>query len=153
MLPLFPPSAALLGTAIDRVRQRSAFFICLLALSAALLCVLPSAQDALPDALVYGLRSPIHFLSAWLVPVLILASICVLLEVRRDRFIAFSLIALLYTTLIVVIWQDFPTLDRDVSARNRWATSSESITCIPHDGAFWRNSLNYYAGRELPDCN
>jgi len=155
LLPLFPPLAALLGIAIDRVRVRSAFFICLLAVSAALLCVLPSAQDALPDALVYGLsRAPIHFSTAWLAPVLILASICVLVELRQERVMAFALIALLYTALIArFIWQDFPVLDRAVSARVRWTTSSESISCIPQDGAFWRNSLNYYAGRELPDCN
>ena len=103
----------------------------------------------------YGLtRAPIHFSSAWLGPVLILALICVLLELRRERVVAFALIALLYTTLIArFIWQDFPTLDRKVSARVRWTTSAESITCIPQDSAFWRNSLNYYAGRELPDCN
>lgn len=155
LLPLFPPLAALLGIAIDRVRLRSVFFICLLALSSVLLCVLPSAQDALPQALVYGLgRAPIHFSAAWLAPVLILALICILLELRDQRLVAFALIALLFTTLIArFIWQDFPALDRDVSARVRWSTSSESITCIPQDGAFWRNSLNYYAGRELPDCN
>jgi 4-amino-4-deoxy-L-arabinose transferase-like glycosyltransferase len=155
LLPLLPPFAALLGTAIDRVRVRSAFFVCLAGLSAALLWLVPTAQDALPDALVSGLgRAPIHFFSAWLGPALILALVCILLELRGERIASLTLIALLNTVLIArFIWQEFPRLDQAVSARGRWTASSESITCIPLDGAFFRNGLNYYAGRELPDCH
>ncbi|HUJ51613.1 MAG TPA: glycosyltransferase family 39 protein [Bryobacteraceae bacterium] len=155
LLPLLPPVAALLGIAIERTRLRSSFFVCLAGLSAALLWLVPTAQDALPDALVSGLgRAPVHFFTAWLVPAMILALICVLLDVRGHRVTSLALIALLNTVLIArFIWQEFPRLDQDVSARGRWTASSESITCIPQDGAFFRNGLNYYAGRELVDCH
>ena len=155
LLPLLPPLAALLGIAIDRIRLRSTFFVCLTGLSATLLWLVPTAQDALPEALVSGLgRAPIHFFSAWLAPAVILGLVCILLELRGQRVASLALIALLNTVLITrFIWQEFPKLDQDVSARGRWTASSESITCIPQDGAFFRNGLNYYAGRELPDCH
>lgn len=155
LLPLLPPFAALLGIAIDRTRLRSAFFVCLIGVSATMLWLVPTAQDALPDALVFGLgRAPMHFFTAWLGPALILALVCILLELRGERVASLTLIALLNTILIArFIWQDFPRLDQEVSARGRWIASSESITCIPQDGAFFRNGLDYYAGRELPDCH
>ena len=86
LLPLLPPLAALLGIAIDRTRLRSGFFGCLAGLSATLLWLVPTAQDALPEALVSGLgRAPVHFFTAWLVPAMILALVCILLELRGQR--------------------------------------------------------------------
>jgi len=155
LLPLLPPAAALIGIAVDRARARSATAMCLMAASAALLWLVPTAQEALPQALVSGLaRAPIHFFAAWLAPVALLTGACILLELRGWRAPAVALIALLTTLLIArFVWQDFPALDRDVSARSLSLTSSESVTCIPRDRQFLRYGLDYYAQRALPDCN
>ncbi len=154
LLPVLPPLAALLGIAIDRTRPRSVLFICLAVLSAMLLCLVPTAQDALPEALVSGLgRAAIHFFAAWLAPSVALALFCVLLELRGRRVAAVSLIALLSTISITrFIWQGFPRIDHDASARGRWVSSSGSIICITPEASFFRHGLDYYAGRELPDC-
>ena len=155
LLPLLPPIAALMGIALDHSQERSRVLMCLVAASAGLLCLVPTAQDALPQALASGLsRTPIHFFPVWLAPVAILAVAGAFLELSGRRVAALALVALLTTLLIArFVWEEFPVLDRDVSGRVRWIASSESITCIPKDGSFLRYSLDYYAGRQLPDCN
>ena len=155
LLPLLPPVTALMGIALDQSRERSRVLMCLVAACAGLLGLVPTAQDALPQALAAGLaRTPIHFFPVWVAPIAILAAACVFLESSGGRVTALALIALLTTFLIArFVWQEFPILDRDVSGRHRWLASSESITCIPKDGSFLRYSLDYYAGRQLPDCN
>ncbi len=156
LLPLLPPMAALLGLALDQARERSAIVICVLAASAGLLGLVPTAQEALPEALVSGLaRAPIQFfLNAWLILVALSIPASILLERRGKRGLAAVLIAALTTILVArFVWQDFPALDRGVSARGPWVTYAESIACVPRDRQFLRYGLNYYAQRALPDCN
>lgn len=155
LLPLVPPLAALMGLAIDLSRERGRAAVACIAAGAVLLWLVPTFQDALPRALISGLgRTPIHFSFAWLVPVAALAALCGLLEFYGRRGAAVALLALSMTVLITrFIWQDFPALDREVSARARWIASSETITCIPHDTPFLRYSLDYYAGQGFPDCH
>ena len=155
LLPLLPPLAALLGIAIDRVPERSRAMMSLLTASVALLWFVPTVQDALPQALASGIgRAPIHFFASWLLPVALCAAICGSLESYRRRVGALALAALLTTVLIArFIWTDFPELDRNVSARARWLASSQSIICVPPGAVALRYGMEYYAGRELPDCN
>jgi 4-amino-4-deoxy-L-arabinose transferase-like glycosyltransferase len=155
LLPLLPPLAALMGIAIDRVPERSRLIMSLLGAAIALLWLVPTVQDALPQALLSGMgRAPIHLFASWLLPIVLCAAICGSLEFYRRRVAALALAALLTTVLIArFIWTDFPELDREVSARGRWLASSESISCVPPGAVALRYGMEYYADRELPDCN
>jgi 4-amino-4-deoxy-L-arabinose transferase-like glycosyltransferase len=155
LLPLLPPIAALMGLAVERARERSATVMWLVAASAALLWFVPTVQEALPQALASGIgRANIHFFASWLVPVALLAVACALLELNRRRIAAFALVTLVTTVLIArFIWTDFPIIDHNVSARGQWIASSQSITCVPRYAIPLDYGLDYYAGRELPDCN
>jgi 4-amino-4-deoxy-L-arabinose transferase-like glycosyltransferase len=155
LLPLLPSLAALIGLAVDRARQRSAMVMFALAAGAGLLWLIPTLEDALPQALIAGIRSaPLHFFTVWLAPALLLAMACATLEFARRRSIAIGVMAACSTLLIArIVWRDFPALDGAASARGLWMVQSQSIQCIPRDRQFLRYGLYYYAGRELPDCN
>ena len=155
LLPLIPPLAALIGIALDRARDRSVANACLIAASASLLWLLPTAEDALPNALVSGLRrTQLHFFPVWLLPVVAVAGLCAVLELRGRRTAAVSAVALSIALLIArFVWRDFPLLDRTASARSVWIDSSRNLTCIAAGQSFLRFGLAYYAGRELEDCH
>ncbi|HYL35815.1 MAG TPA: glycosyltransferase family 39 protein [Bryobacteraceae bacterium] len=155
LLPLLPPFAALMGIALDRIHERSASIMLLLAASAGLLSLVPTIQDLVPAALISGLsRTEIRFSPAWLPPALAVMLGCAWAERTGRRLLAFNLVVALVTLSVVrFVWLGYPLLDRTASARNRWFSNSESITCVPRDAASERYSLDYYAGRDLPDCN
>lgn len=155
LLPLLPPLAALMGIAIDRARERSSAVLFAVAASALLLWLIPTAEDALSQALISGIRrAPIRFFTGWLAPAAVLAVGCAWLELRKHRPLALALIATCSTLLVVrIVWRDFPELDRTASARGFWTEKSQTIECIPHDRQFLRYGLEYYAGREFPDCH
>ena len=151
LLPLLPALAALLGIALAQARQRSAGMIALLASCAALLSLVPAAEELLPQALLAGIsRAPIRLPAEWIAPALVAATACALLEKTGRRTSAAALVAVLTTLSVVwLVRQTYPILDRAVSARQ----TAGSITCVPAGQRSTRYSLDYYAGRELPDCN
>jgi 4-amino-4-deoxy-L-arabinose transferase-like glycosyltransferase len=154
LLPLLPPIAALLGIAIDQAPRRSLTLLGGLAAAAALLFLVPTAQAALPQALTAGIgHAPIRFFAAWLAPVALVAGLCLFLELRDRRLAAVMKVAA-FTTIFIAnfVWQGFPLLDKTVSGRSTWNNSTQPITCIPRDRQYLRYGLDYYAGRELPDC-
>lgn len=155
LLPLLPAAAALLGIAIAQAQKRAVKMVCLMGASAALLWFVPAIQDLLPQALLSGVsRAPIRLPVAWLVPALAITAISVILESVGRRDAAMALVALATTLSVIrVIWQEYPVLDRQVSARGQWLSQAASITCVPEANRSLHYGLNYYAGRDLPDCN
>ena len=155
LLPLLPALAALLGIAITEARHRSAGIIALLAASAASLWIVPAVQETLPQALLVGISHTASLLpAAWLLPALAAAVACAVLEKTGRRALAMAFVSLLMTLSVVrLVWQTYPELDRTVSARRLWRTSRESITCVPPGQRSLRYSMDYYAGRDLTDCN
>jgi 4-amino-4-deoxy-L-arabinose transferase len=154
LLPLLPPVATLLGIAIEKA-ERGAKMVCLMAASAALLGLVPIIQDLLPQALVSGLtHSQIHVSMGWLLPAAIATVTCLLLEQASRRGLALSLVGLFMTASVFRMAEEcYPLLDREVSARGRWVSGSESITCVADSARPYRYGLDYYAHRDLPDCN
>src|SRR6202034_352906 len=64
LLPLLPALAALAGLAVAKVRARSPKLMTLLAASSALLCLIPTFSNALPQALADGFsRTPLHWVT------------------------------------------------------------------------------------------
>ncbi|HUA20437.1 MAG TPA: glycosyltransferase family 39 protein [Bryobacteraceae bacterium] len=156
LLPLLPAAAALIGVALEQARRRSAFIATLLASCAALLWFVPTLQELLPQALLAGIShaAPLQVSVAWLFPVLAAAAACIVLEKTGHRAPAVALVAVLMTLAVVrLVWQTYPVLDRTVSARSLWRTRGGSITCVPRGQRSLRYGLDYYAGRDLPDCN
>jgi 4-amino-4-deoxy-L-arabinose transferase-like glycosyltransferase len=154
LLPVLPPIAALLGIAVDQAPRRSAMLLAGLAAAAVLLVLVPTAQAALPQALTAGIgHAPIRFFAVWLAPVALVAGLCLYLELRDRRLVAVMAVAAFTTIFIATfVWRGFPLLDENVAARGAWINSAQPITCIPHDRQYLRYGLDYYAGRELPDC-
>jgi 4-amino-4-deoxy-L-arabinose transferase-like glycosyltransferase len=156
LLPLFPAEAALIGIAVAGAKPRAVKMACLLGACAALLSLTPIVQEVLPRALASGLsRTDIAFApSIWLIPVLLATCAVGFLEWKGLRDWAVAVVALLTTVALVnLVWNVYPSLDRDVSARARWRSNPESITCISNENRSLRYGLDYYAGRNLPDCN
>jgi 4-amino-4-deoxy-L-arabinose transferase-like glycosyltransferase len=155
LLPLLPALAALLGITIAQARERSAKIVALLAATAALLWFIPAIQDLLPQALLSGFsRAQIHLPLAWIIPALAVTFSCATLERTGHRTPALALIAVVITRSVVrLVWQTYPLLDQKVSPRGFWISHAGSITCASEEDRSWRYGLNYYAGRDLPDCN
>lgn len=156
LLPLLPAAVALLGIALAEARIGTAKMISLVALSAALLSLIPAIEGLLPEALLSGLsHAQIQFPPvAWIVAAVALTGCCAWLEARGRREWAVAVIALLTTVSVVqLVSKDYPVLDRIVSARGYWISHSDSSTCVPKENRSWRYGLSYYAGRALPDCN
>jgi hypothetical protein len=86
--------------------------------------------------------------------VLLITLFCAFLEWKRWREWAIATIALLTMIAVVRLIADvYPALDREASARVRWRSSPDSITCVSNDNRSLRYGLSYYANRSLPDCN
>jgi 4-amino-4-deoxy-L-arabinose transferase-like glycosyltransferase len=154
VLPLFPAIAALLGIALTQVEQRSSKMIWSLGACGVLFWFIPAIEDVLPRALQSGLsRAPIQLPYVWIVPVLLLGLCCALLERNGRRSAAIGLIALASIISVVgLIWKIYPVLDTTVSARGIWKSTVPAITCVTESNRSWLYGLNYYAGRDLPDC-
>jgi 4-amino-4-deoxy-L-arabinose transferase len=158
LLPLLPAAAALIGIAIAEAKPRTTKMACLLGAGAVLLVLTPMIGQVLPPALASGLShlgvSAVVVSGNWVVPVLLIALICAFLEWKGRREWAIGTIALLTTVAVVrLIGEVYPALDRKASARARWRSNPESITCISSENRSLRYGLNYYTGRNLPDCN
>jgi 4-amino-4-deoxy-L-arabinose transferase-like glycosyltransferase len=158
LLPLLPAVAALLSIAIAEAKPKTVRMAFLVGACAFLLVLTPMIGELLPPALASGLSHlgvfAVAVSSSWVVPVLLITFICVFLEWKGQREWAVAGIALLTTVAVVRLVADvYPTLDRQASARYQWRSSSNSITCVSNENRSLRYGLNYYAGRELPDCN
>lgn len=155
LLPLLPPLAALVGMAIQKALPRATKISALFVAAALLLGFVPAILDALPQALRYGFsRAQFHLPLWWLLPALLLSSFCILLERTGHRPSAISLIALgVALSVIRLVWQTYPQLDEKVSPRSFWLAHSRTIPCSSERDRSWRYGLNYYAGRDVPDCN
>jgi 4-amino-4-deoxy-L-arabinose transferase-like glycosyltransferase len=158
LLPLLPAAAALIGIAIAEARLRTVKMSCLLGACAFLLTVAPMIGEVLPPAVASGLSHLSMFVvevsSKWVIPVLLIALVCGFLEWKGRREWGIAAIALLITIAVVRLVSDvYPVLDREASARVRWRSTSDSITCVSNENRFLRYGLSYYAGHSLPDCN
>jgi 4-amino-4-deoxy-L-arabinose transferase-like glycosyltransferase len=141
LLPLLPPLAALVGIALaEGVRARA-----LLAACGFLLCLTPTLARMLPQALESGIsHASFHLPWPWIVAGLAIATICAI----ANRDLAVAIVALSTVAAVAgVIWRVYPELDRQLSGR-----SAGSITCLPPTNRSQRYSLDYYTGRNLPDC-
>jgi 4-amino-4-deoxy-L-arabinose transferase-like glycosyltransferase len=155
LLPLLPAGAALLGILIASAQERSAKIVALIAASAALLWCVPAIQDLLPQALLSGIsHAQIHVPVAWILPALAVIACCALLERMGRRTASVALIGLVTALSVVrLVFEAYPVLDHTYSARASWISHAGSITCVSKENRSRRYGLNYYAGRDLPDCN
>jgi 4-amino-4-deoxy-L-arabinose transferase-like glycosyltransferase len=156
MLPMLPAVAALVGVAVEEAKQPTVIMASLLASCAVSLAPVPAIERVLPQALVAGLsRTDVRFApSVWMAPVLLITFTSGYLAWKGHREYAVAAIALLTTIAVVrVISEVYPALDREASARVRWRSSADSITCISNENRSLRYGLSYYTGRSLPDCN
>ncbi len=142
LLPLLPPVAALCGIALAEAKRAR----WVLAISAALLCLIPAIQEVLPQALVSGLsHAHLQFPFLFLIPILAIAVVCWFVRpATAVAIIGFCVTAAVFR----VVWITYPVLDNVVSARPH----VDSITCSSNPNRSWRYSLDYYAHRPIPDC-
>ena len=104
-------------------------------------------MEALPQALLNGISHvSFHFTldHPGILAGLALAAGCAV--GRRERSVA-SLALFATATVVWIVWQVYPELDRQLSGR-----SAGSMTCLPPTNRSRSYSIDYYAGRNLPDC-
>ena len=154
LLPLLPPVAALIGIAVSDLRSRSPKLMSLIAASVALFCLVQPLESALPQLLIAGLsHTPLPIPSLWIIPALLLAFLAAWCEKIGHREFAFA-IATVGTvfTVVTMVWLVYPQLDRQVSGRAIWVNQGGSVACVPPTTRSQHYSIDYYAGRDLPDC-
>lgn len=147
ILPLLPPLAILMALGLTRIPKPR----WLLATSAALLWLIPPVAELLPQALNQGLsRSTIHVPPWLLVPMF--ATAALVWNSKPD--LGFGLTAALMTAFVgYLTWTTYPILDQTVSARAYWKANPQTV-CVAEDRSrSWRYSLNYYARKDVPNCN
>jgi 4-amino-4-deoxy-L-arabinose transferase-like glycosyltransferase len=154
LLPLLPPVMALMGIAIAETGARNPKLIVLLAASAALLCLVPPIEDALPQALLAGMsHTPIRIATFWIVPGLLIGLGSAYFEKIAQRDLAVALVAACtVVSVVTIVWRVYPEFDRQLSGRALWVRQGESTTCLPPTNRSQRYSIDYYARRNLPDC-
>jgi 4-amino-4-deoxy-L-arabinose transferase-like glycosyltransferase len=148
VLPLTPSLAALLGIQLAASKANR----WLIPASAVLLCLSPVIAGTLPEALAVGLsRAEITgYASPLSAALLVCAAAVAWLSKRTRTRAAFGLtVALTAAAILHLKWDMYPRLDRIASARPLW---KNEIECIDEVHRAIRYGLNYYAGRELPDC-
>ncbi len=155
VLPLLPPLAIVLAIGLDRAGAARKWWIASAALP---LVLLPSIIPALPDALLSGIRNTSILWPAIVVgfPFAIFGVAAWWLAWRENASLAVGVIfAGAMVGLVYVKVRAFPLLDDRVSVRVFWREHSAEIAgACAADGLRreWRYGLNYYAGREFPDC-
>jgi len=90
----------------------------------------------------------------WILPALAVTLVGGLLEWagrRGSAIILISTVIVLSVARLVLV--TYPELDQSVSPRNFWISHADSVTCSSDDNRSWRYALDYYAGRDVPDCN
>jgi 4-amino-4-deoxy-L-arabinose transferase-like glycosyltransferase len=153
LLPLYPALAALLGIALDRMKNAR----WVLAASCLVLTLIPVIGDILPAALA-NLPSP-SVLAGW---DLRWAAGCVLLGAcvwwleksgRRGAAMA-VLCAASVSGVFYLSVKALPEVDRQASARPLWREVAADTTgvCVDSIHRNWRYGLNYYSITPLPEC-
>lgn len=146
-LPLLPSICILIGSGLAKTENAGR----LTTLSVVLLGILPPAAIVLPVALADGLGSaqiPWLAFPLWLAAALA-AGILISFFFRARSLYASALVA-----GICFLWFEnavFPEIDKVVSARPAWL--AQQPVCVPpllHRRLIY--GLNYYAGKELPEC-
>jgi 4-amino-4-deoxy-L-arabinose transferase-like glycosyltransferase len=146
VLPLLPAAAALMGCAIEEIRNAKP----LLAACALLVVVFPIAVPILPAAVANGLsRAPRPFFHwTWLVPVAFAVGAWLL----DRRLAALAVAAGVGWGTIYLKSNATPELDRLASARSLAWTSGVTV-CVQTLKRDLRYGLNYYTFLPLPDCS
>jgi 4-amino-4-deoxy-L-arabinose transferase len=155
LLPLLPALAALLGIALSKAQAGTAKLVALIATSAALLGFVPAIQELLPQALLHGFsRAQLHLPLIWILPALAIIVATVFVERTGRQELAITLISMVIVLSVTrLVWQTYPELDQKVSPRGFWVSHGGSITCSSESNRSWRYGLNYYAERDIPDCD
>jgi 4-amino-4-deoxy-L-arabinose transferase-like glycosyltransferase len=153
LLPLLPACAALMGIALDECKKAG----WMLALSGALLGILPAAVPMLPQALREGLSHADWSLPGWewmLVPALALAVGSLAWSGRREASVAL-MAALVAVAIVYTERTAFRALDESVSARAFWYRNRDHAgeMCVGNIDRSWRYNLNYYTEAPLPVCS
>ncbi len=155
LLPLLPAAAILLAAAWESAPLKSPFKAFLLASSAMLLVILPTVAALLPAALLTGLsRAPIAFIPGGLI-FLPVALIVWWLATKNHSEAAILAVALAAGLGVVYLkYTTFPALDAVVSVRHFWRSQGDGVAdaCLENISRTWQYGLNYYAGREVPNC-
>ncbi len=83
-----------MGIAVADVRARSPKLMALFGASAALLCLVPPLEDALPQALLAGMsHTALHLATFWIIPALLLGLLCAFWEKTAHRDLAVAVVA------------------------------------------------------------
>ena len=149
LLPLLPPLAALLALGLARVKRAP----WMLSITGASLWLIPVIAGILPQALQTGLsRTPLRASYGFLIPAALLAAAIWRLESHGHRDRVMTVIGILIVASVVgIVWNTYPVLDRTVSARMYWRTHPNP--CVDNQNRSWRYGLNYYAEKLVRDCN
>jgi 4-amino-4-deoxy-L-arabinose transferase-like glycosyltransferase len=153
LLPLLPSVCALIGAGLAQRNFARGFRglpAWLLALSVALLGILPVAAGVLPVALATGLRTaylPLQRLPLWMAAALLAGAAIAGIFKRNGFYGAAAVAAVGFLCFEEAV---FPNIDKIVSARPLWV--SQHPRCVPELHRRMLYGLNYYAGRELPRC-
>lgn len=152
LLPLFPALAIVLAAALETAQSKAWW----LAACALLMAALPTVAGILPDALLAGLsRSHAAFAPGGLVFVGVAGGVWWLAWKQRTDAAVLSVALAAGIGAMYVKYATFPALDRTVSVRSFWrAYQTEVATgCVDGVSRTWQYGLNYYAGRQVPECN
>jgi 4-amino-4-deoxy-L-arabinose transferase-like glycosyltransferase len=146
------PRASAGGTEVlVRLFPASSFVQFLIAVSVALLGLLPVAAGVLPVALATGLRTAHLSFAAipfWLGAGLLAGTLIVLLFRRNSLPAAVAFAGMCFLGFQMAV---FPDIDRIVTARPLWLARHPA--CLPPLSRALVYGMNYYAGRELPGCD
>jgi 4-amino-4-deoxy-L-arabinose transferase-like glycosyltransferase len=154
VLPLLPALSVLAGLRLADSRRAGA----LLAISAALIGLLPVIAAILPRALARGITHVEVPATAWLgaLPALVLAAAVWIIDRRGRRVLAAGVtVAGMVASVAWLKLALYPVLDRTVSAHVFWSEIQGRAThvCVASANRGWRYNLNYYSGTPLPDCS
>ena len=152
LLPLMPAMAIMLGIALAETRVPSFKVASLLAVCALLFCFIPAILNVLPQGLLGGVsHAHARFPLNWMAPAILASFCCFYLEKAGRRTCAAGVVSgLVIASILQIVWQVYPQLDRTVSARGM---AVYSVTCVNPMTRSRRYGIQYYAGRTLPDCN
>jgi 4-amino-4-deoxy-L-arabinose transferase-like glycosyltransferase len=150
LLPLLPAVCALLGTGLAASRRGGVW----LALSGGLIALVPTAAAMLPEAVDGSiLRASPSFTYAALMP--LFAAAVFMVERWKGRDAAVLTIAAMIVAAVFYLQQtSYPELDQRASARGKWLSigGGAAQVCLDHPRRAFRYQIDYYAGRQLPDC-
>jgi 4-amino-4-deoxy-L-arabinose transferase-like glycosyltransferase len=147
LLPLLPALCILTGVGLARAARPNR----MIAVSVALLALLPPAASLIPAALSTGIRSiPMNWMAfpLWLAAGILAGALLTFAAKKQSLLAASALAALSFLWFQTRV---FPEIDRVASARGLWESGHPD--CAPKLRRTLIYGLNYYARRELPPCD